>query len=48
MLALSRVGSATLVSSVSYASLCWWGPIGVEGRQRLQGVLNRAHRWDIS
>ena len=47
-LALSRVCSATLVSRLSYASSCWWGPIGVEGRQRLQGVLNRAHRWGVS
>ena len=47
-LALSRVCSATLVSRLSYASPCWWGPIGLEGRQRLQGVLNRAYRWGVS
>ena len=46
--ALSRVCSATLVARLSYASPCWWGPIGVEGRQRLQAVLNRAHRWGVS
>ena len=40
--ALWEVTRATLLSRLTYASQAWWGMLDSAGRQRLQGIINRA------
>jgi len=40
--------AATMVSHLTYAAPSQHGSITTEGFQRLQAVLNRAHRWGLS
>ena len=40
--ALWEVTRATLLSRLTYASQAWWGMLDGAGRQRLQGIVNRA------
>ena len=40
--ALWEVTRATLLSRLTYASQAWWGMLDGAGRQRLQGIINRA------
>jgi len=40
--ALWEVTRATLLSRLTYASQAWWGMLDGTGRQRLQGIINRA------
>jgi len=45
---LTQVCAATIVSHRTYAGPSCYGSITTEGFQRLQAVLNRAHRWGLS
>jgi len=42
------VCAATMVSHLTYAAPSWHGSITTEGLQRLQAILNKAHRWVLS
>ena len=41
------VCNATLVSYLTYAIVSWWGLACVAEQQKLQGVLNRAVKWEF-
>ena len=44
---LNEVCRATFFNSLTYASQAWWGLANAEDRGRLQGLVNKAIRWEL-